>query len=59
MKFYAIIVFQFEDPRDADDAIRGRDGYNFDGHRLRVCCVPYNLLPSKLCHSGIFCHCFS
>ncbi|KAG6427316.1 hypothetical protein SASPL_111558 [Salvia splendens] len=27
---------EFEDPRDADDAIRGRDGYNFDGHRLRV-----------------------
>ncbi|CAL9069096.1 unnamed protein product [Musa banksii] len=31
---YAFI--EFEDPRDADDAIRGRDGYNFDGHRLRV-----------------------
>lgn len=27
---------EFEDPRDADDAIRGRDGYDFDGHRLRV-----------------------
>ncbi|KAL1549573.1 Serine/arginine-rich splicing factor sr30, variant 2 [Salvia divinorum] len=27
---------EFEDPCDADDAIRGRDGYNFDGHRLRV-----------------------
>ncbi|CAD6250620.1 unnamed protein product [Miscanthus lutarioriparius] len=26
----------FEDPRDAEDAIAGRDGYNFDGHRLRV-----------------------
>ena len=22
--------------RDADDAIRGRDGYSFDGYRLRV-----------------------
>lgn len=27
---------QFEDPRDAEDAIRGRDGYKFDGDRLRV-----------------------
>eukprot|EP00252_Welwitschia_mirabilis_P012306 TRINITY_DN272_c0_g1_i7.p1 TRINITY_DN272_c0_g1~~TRINITY_DN272_c0_g1_i7.p1 ORF type:complete len:391 (+),score=18.30 TRINITY_DN272_c0_g1_i7:160-1332(+) len=27
---------EFEDPRDAEDAIRGRDGYKFDGHRLRV-----------------------
>uniref|UniRef100_A0A1I8BMC5 RRM domain-containing protein n=1 Tax=Meloidogyne hapla TaxID=6305 RepID=A0A1I8BMC5_MELHA len=26
----------FDDPRDAEDAIRGRDGYNFDGYRLRV-----------------------
>ncbi|CAI9762362.1 unnamed protein product [Fraxinus pennsylvanica] len=25
----------FEDYCDADDAIRGRDGYDFDGHRLR------------------------
>ncbi|KAM1490388.1 hypothetical protein ACFXTO_033524 [Malus domestica] len=25
----------FEDPRDADDAIYGRDGYDFDGVRLR------------------------
>ncbi|PIN15636.1 Alternative splicing factor ASF/SF2 (RRM superfamily) [Handroanthus impetiginosus] len=31
---YAFV--EFEDSRDADDAIRGRDGYNFDGHRLRV-----------------------
>lgn len=31
---YAFV--EFEDPRDADDAIRGRDGYEFDGHRLRV-----------------------
>eukprot|EP00850_Spirogloea_muscicola_P001489 SM000005S17286 [mRNA] locus=s5:1277834:1281504:+ [translate_table: standard] len=31
---YAFI--EFEDPRDAEDAIRGRDGYNFDGYRLRV-----------------------
>jgi arginine/serine-rich splicing factor 1/9 len=27
---------EFEDARDAEDAIRGRDGYNFDGNRLRV-----------------------
>ncbi|XP_010549670.1 PREDICTED: serine/arginine-rich splicing factor SR30 [Tarenaya hassleriana] len=31
---YAFV--EFEDPRDAEDAIRGRDGYNFDGCRLRV-----------------------
>lgn len=27
---------EFEDARDAEDAIRGRDGYNFDDHRIRV-----------------------
>ncbi|KAK9724904.1 hypothetical protein RND81_05G107200 [Saponaria officinalis] len=27
---------EFESSRDADDAVRGRDGYNFDGCRLRV-----------------------
>lgn len=27
---------EFENARDAEDAIRGRDGYKFDGHRLRV-----------------------
>jgi hypothetical protein len=33
-----LVVFclQFENARDAEDAIRGRDGYNFDGSRLRV-----------------------
>lgn len=31
---YAFV--EFEDSRDADDAIRGRDGYDFDGCRLRV-----------------------
>ena len=25
-----------DDPRDADDAVRGRDGMNFDGNILRV-----------------------
>jgi hypothetical protein len=29
-------MLQFEEARDAEDAIRGRDGYNFDGCRLRV-----------------------
>ncbi|KAK1292247.1 Pre-mRNA-splicing factor SF2 [Acorus calamus] len=31
---YAFVEFQ--DSRDAEDAIRGRDGYNFVGHKLRV-----------------------
>ncbi|KAM5564034.1 serine/arginine-rich-splicing factor SR34 [Rosa sericea] len=31
---YAFV--EFEDARDAEDAIRGRDGYDFDGNRLRV-----------------------
>ncbi|WOL11817.1 serine/arginine-rich splicing factor SR30-like [Canna indica] len=31
---YAFV--EFEDTRDAEDAVRGRDGYNYDGHRLRV-----------------------
>ncbi|KAG0483028.1 hypothetical protein HPP92_011112 [Vanilla planifolia] len=31
---YAFV--EFDDVRDAEDAIRGRDGCNFDGHRLRV-----------------------
>jgi len=40
--FDQILIFliqfkvDFDDPRDAEDAIRGRDGYNFDGYRLRV-----------------------
>ncbi|KAF0683866.1 Aste57867_24092 [Aphanomyces stellatus] len=32
----AFAFIEFEDSRDADDAIRGRDGYEFDGQRLRV-----------------------
>ena len=46
---------QFEDARDAEDAIRGRDGYNFDGNRLRVrpilvqiACVLIELAPLSL-----------
>jgi splicing factor, arginine/serine-rich 1 len=27
---------EFEDARDAEDAIDGRDGYNYEGHKLRV-----------------------
>ncbi|VDM53188.1 unnamed protein product [Angiostrongylus costaricensis] len=27
---------EFDDPRDAEDAVRGRDGYDLDGCRLRV-----------------------
>lgn len=38
-------VLQFEDPRDADDAIYYRDGYDFDGYRLRVSC-------SCICYSS-------
>ncbi|GAB2234413.1 hypothetical protein Drorol1_Dr00003665 [Drosera rotundifolia] len=34
---YAFV--EFEEARDAEDAIRGRDGYDFDGHRLRVVVV--------------------
>ncbi|KAM0040261.1 putative RNA recognition motif domain, nucleotide-binding alpha-beta plait domain superfamily [Helianthus debilis subsp. tardiflorus] len=30
---YAFV--EFEEARDADDTIRGRDGYDFDGHKLR------------------------
>lgn len=32
----AFAFITFDDARDAEDAIRGRDGYNFDGMRLRV-----------------------
>ena len=31
---YAFI--EYEDPRDADAAVARRDGFDFDGHRLRV-----------------------
>lgn len=31
----AFAFITFDDPRDAEDAVRGRDGYNFDGYRLR------------------------
>lgn len=30
---YAFVAF--DDYRDAEDAIRGRDGYRYDGERLR------------------------
>ncbi|XP_066919137.1 serine/arginine-rich splicing factor 1B-like isoform X1 [Clytia hemisphaerica] len=32
----AFAFIQYEDPRDADDAIRAKDGSNFDGQTLRV-----------------------
>lgn len=32
----AFAFLEFEDSRDADDAIRYRDGYDFDGYKLRV-----------------------
>uniref|UniRef100_A0A0D9X2U1 RRM domain-containing protein n=1 Tax=Leersia perrieri TaxID=77586 RepID=A0A0D9X2U1_9ORYZ len=36
---------EFEDPRDAEDAIRGRDGYNFDGNRWNLHMVGEVTLP--------------
>ncbi|CAG0885321.1 unnamed protein product [Darwinula stevensoni] len=27
---------EFDDPRDAEDAVSGRDGYDYDGYKLRV-----------------------
>eukprot|EP00600_Ochromonadales_sp_CCMP1393_P006411 CAMPEP_0174968376 /NCGR_PEP_ID=MMETSP0004_2-20121128/8098_1 /TAXON_ID=420556 /ORGANISM="Ochromonas sp., Strain CCMP1393" /LENGTH=288 /DNA_ID=CAMNT_0016217599 /DNA_START=56 /DNA_END=922 /DNA_ORIENTATION=- len=32
----AFAFISYEHYRDAEDAVRGRDGYNFDGYRLRV-----------------------
>jgi arginine/serine-rich splicing factor 1/9 len=32
----AFAFISYDDYRDAQDAVRGRDGYNFDGYRLRV-----------------------
>lgn len=32
----AFAFVDFEDPRDADDAIYGRNGYEYDGRRIRV-----------------------
>jgi len=31
----AFAFITFDDSRDAEDAVRGRDGYSFDGYRLR------------------------
>lgn len=50
---YHLLFCQFDNSRDAEDAIRGRDGYKFDGHRLRVqflsTLVLFLLLYHKLC----------
>merc|ERR1739838_832611 len=36
-KYEAAFAFvEFDDPRDAQDAVDGRDGYKFDGYKLRV-----------------------
>eukprot|EP00891_Asterochloris_glomerata_P009279 jgi/Astpho2/9279/Aster-06853 len=32
----AFAFVEFDDPRDAQDAVRGRDGYDFFGNRIRV-----------------------
>ena len=46
-----IFGFQFESSRDAENAIRGRDGYNFDGCRLRVLksCINFWFIPMLDC----------
>jgi len=47
---------EFHDPRDAEDAVRGRDGYEFDGQRIRVEFPPrrseYRVLVSGLPPTG-------
>ena len=32
----AFAFIEYDSSRDAEDAVRGRDGYDFDGNRLRV-----------------------
>ncbi|XP_054724382.1 serine/arginine-rich splicing factor 1B-like [Uloborus diversus] len=32
----AFAFIEFEDPRDAEDAVQARDGYEYSGYRLRV-----------------------
>lgn len=34
--FYYINIFKLNFSRDAEDAVQARDGYDYDGYRLRV-----------------------
>lgn len=45
---------EFDDPRDAMDAVRGRDGYEFFGNRLRVSILisVVAMFEATLVHSG-------
>ncbi len=42
---------EFDSSRDAEDAVKGRDGYDFDGNRLRVriLVVLFVTVPSNAC----------
>ncbi|WVZ04624.1 hypothetical protein V8G54_017970 [Vigna mungo] len=43
---YAFV--EFEDAQDAEDAIRGRDGYDFDGHRWSLPMVDVVIHPQEI-----------
>ena len=44
IKFFFFLFCKFDNARDAEDAIKGRDGYNFDGCRLRVIRSPISFI---------------